>query len=200
MAAARSESSLRVMRIRCARARPAGGSRRRPSGKTWPPPNGSRASISTTSTLRASRWCWNPSSSSSTSAPKSRTSSVPVWKRSAPMPTGARPERTKICGSSPECSAFTMAPGASARCLLGRVAAVAARQDPRRAPPLFEDLGQQQHAGRFAGAAHGEVADADHRSGQLAAAGVIAPQLFPRAPSPQPRQHRGRQEPRLAGR
>ena len=49
--------------------------------------------------------------------------------------------------------------GRERQVLLGRVAAVAARQDSRPAPPLLEDLGQQQHAGRFAGAAHGDVAD-----------------------------------------
>ena len=40
---------------------------------------------------------------------------------------------------------------------------------------------------------------ADHRRSQLAAAGIVAPQLFSGAPSPQPRQHRGCREPRLRG-
>ena len=83
--------------------------------------------------------------------------------------------------------------------LLGGVAAVAARQDSGPAPPLVEDLRQPQHAGRLAGAAHGDITEGDHRCSQLAAAGIVAPQLFSGAPSPQPRQDRGRREARLRG-
>ena len=49
-----------------------------------------------------------------------RSSSVPLAITVGPDPTGATPERMKICGSSPEYSGRTAAPGASTRCLFER--------------------------------------------------------------------------------
>ena len=149
MAGTRSEASMRVITTASARASPCGGSRRRPTGNTSPPPNGFSASINTKSKFRANRTCWKPSSSTTTSVSKSSARRDPVWKRSAPIPTGATRERRKICGSSPVSAVRTVAPAASAMWSTGEMRPYPRVRIPGLRPPSRNNSARRSTHGVF---------------------------------------------------
>ena len=79
------------------------------------------------------------------------------------MPTGASPERMKICGSSPVCAARHPRARRDGQQRLAANCARSRGSECRARAGGFQQFGQPQHARRLAGAAHGEVAHADHR-------------------------------------
>ena len=79
-----------------------------PAGRSISPPISFLASNTTISRLRYMERCWNPSSSTMTSAPHSRIATLAASARRSPTTTDASGNFLAICtGSSPPCTAST---------------------------------------------------------------------------------------------
>ena len=133
-----------------------------PRGSRWSKPNGSLASSSTMSRSRASRRCWKPSSSTRSCDASSSTA------------TAAEAPGRDSAGAARR-AARAPAPGPRRSAALGGPVAAAEDRDAHALPPQM--AGDPLDHRRLAGAADGEVADADHRHGgpvDLGGAAVVA--------------------------
>ena len=133
---------------RPARRNDATGSRSRPRGSSRPSPNGSSASSRTKSRSRASRRCWNPSSSTRSS---DSSSSTAIRARPDPIPILEVGDVRQVLLQH---AALVVEP---------LRLPVAATQDHHPPAAPAEPAGHPLDHRGLAGAAHGQVADRDHR-------------------------------------
>ena len=157
--------SARERATTSARRSPVGGSRSVPRGKTWPKPNGSRASSSTMSRSRAMRRCWKASSST-----------IDLRSRTRSMAARAAATRSGFCKCGTSGSFCSQFQGLVVRLAAFRPVAAADHRDANAV--VAEPAGDPRDHGRLAGAAEREVAHADHRHAgavDFGPAGVVAP-------------------------